>query len=180
MLPELLAQLRRVIYLDVDVEVHRDLGRLWLTQLWSCAIGAVRDFPIIAEHHRLLRAGEDRLSRYFREALNLEPDTYVNAGILLMNLHSLRQSGFGPTGIAMSRDRQHEFVWGDQDVINVLLAGRVRLIDSRWNYIPALPEGSRAALRAALRDEAERQRDMPFITHHAGPDKPWARPTRVA
>jgi lipopolysaccharide biosynthesis glycosyltransferase len=173
MLPDLLRSLRRVIYLDADVVVHRDIGDLWRTPLGGHPIAGVRDFPIIAENDRQERAGEGRLVRYFREVLHIDPETYVNAGVLLLDLHRLRLDSFGARGLAISRDRHSELKWGDQDVINIEFDGRKNLLDSRWNFIPALDERKLQSLRPGLRVEALRQREGPFITHHAGPNKPW-------
>jgi lipopolysaccharide biosynthesis glycosyltransferase len=173
MLPDLLPSLRRVIYLDADVVVQRDIGDLWRASLGGCPIAGVRDFPIIAEYDRQERVGEDHLARHFREVLSIDPETYINAGVLVLDLHRLRVESFGAHGIAISRDRHRELIWGDQDVINIAFNGRKTLLDSRWNFIPALDERKLLSLRSGLRDEALRQREKPFITHYAGRNKPW-------
>src|SRR5437762_10138900 len=86
LLPHLL-DVSRLIYLDCDVLVFRDLSELFDMELArGKVIAAVRD----SETSSL---AED--SRIIADAMKISADsTYFNSGVLLLNLHELRKENF--------------------------------------------------------------------------------------
>ncbi len=82
--PYVFPDLERVIYLDADTLIIRDLARLWRERLDGYAAGAVRDL------FRTFRDAIEHLSE-----LNLPAETpYFNTGVLLINLELWRRIGF--------------------------------------------------------------------------------------
>lgn len=88
LLPTLLANYRRAIYLDVDIVVREDLGSLFGIDLQGNLVGAVSDVGIVLC---------PTTPRWREAILNVCPDfdfgPYVNAGVLLMDLDGLCRNG---------------------------------------------------------------------------------------
>lgn len=59
---------------------------------------------------------------------------YINAGVLLCNLENLRALYKEQEMIAFLNT--YKLNWLDQDIINLLCQGRIRLISSEYNYNP--------------------------------------------
>ncbi len=105
----------KVIYLDVDTVVRTDLRPLFEMPLGNRVVAGVVD-PVGA-----------RTSRMPLQSL----DTYINTGVLLMDLDALRSFDF--LGQCCDIEKRWEAIWPDQCVLNKCLEGQVLLVDQRWN-----------------------------------------------
>ncbi len=176
-LADLLPGCERVLYLDADTLVLRDLRPLLATPLGDSVAGAVVDYGLLAaaEHERKL--GVDDHRRHIREVLRRDPDdfTYVNSGVLLLDLAALRREDFADRATRLVLDQAHHFRWRDQDALNLLLGDRIGLLDPRWNALVwhLEREERRHHARSAERMVAALQRRDPWIAHLTGPCKPW-------
>lgn len=160
-LPDLLADVDRVLYVDVDTLAVDDLGPLWATDLEGCLLGGV------------VNVWEPWNIRY-PVGLGLSgPEDYFNSGVLLMDLAGLRAAGATATLAAFARDRT-DLAWGDQDALNVLVEGRWRRLHPRWNCMNSvvLLPGAVELLGAEATAQAQAN---PGIRHYEGPyqNKPW-------
>ena len=147
LLPEILADVDKIIYLDCDLVVESDLLELWNTDVTGLGC-----------------AGVDEVNTPHGKRLETELDCYVNAGVLVLNLDYWRRHGVMNTcleWLAANRERASLL---EQDAINVVLHGHKGKIDRRWNLNPG-PERSLDTLVQYP------QR----IIHFAGPHKPWHR-----
>ncbi len=166
LLPELLLERERVIYLDADTLVRADLARLWEEADRSSPVCAVRDFylSVFARGFPWAR-GEP----WFDRAL-----PYFNSGVLVLNLDLLRRRDFMGE-VTSFVGAVSELPFSDQDAINAVLAGEIHELDPRWNVQEvqiARPdlcfytrEAGRVISDQALRSEAR-------IVHFTGA-KPW-------
>lgn len=122
-LPRLLANEERVIYLDVDTLVVDTLLPLWEMDLGAAFLGAVPEELI-----------KEQKADYLA-SIGLSPTSpYVNAGVLLMDLAGLRQAGMAEKMVLFAKEKSGELLFLDQDVINVVLEGRILLLEKRYNY----------------------------------------------
>lgn len=172
-IPEVLDSVDRVVYLDADVTVHRDLSSLFETKMSGNPIAGVVDLYLLAQRWIQLAAGELGLVRYLDHVLQVNAEQYVNAGVLVMELGALRTENFTSRALAIARERHSEFAMLDQDVINTMFYKRIELIDPRWNFIRLMTEQDAAALPPKFQEAARMQRLEPYITHYAGARKPW-------
>lgn len=163
LLPELLPDQPRVLYLDVDILVVDRLDELWAMPLDGMSLAAADNVIELALRPRLATLG-------------LPPDTgYFNSGVLLLNLERLRQTGATQRLLELARMRGAEFLWPDQDALNLVLGSERVGLHPRWNCQNALywwrplAEG---VYGAALVAEALAR---PAIVHFEGPGlaKPW-------
>ena len=120
-LPELLPELERVIYLDCDIIVRQDLARLWKeTDLGDNYLAAVYEAAIEGQAER------------FR-ALGCDPAKYFNSGFLLMNLAQMRTEKVSEKLLDACRVPYLEFP--DQDALNQVCQGRVLPLSPLYNSI---------------------------------------------
>lgn len=160
LLPDLLGQLDRVLYVDADALITSSLQPLWETDLHGSLVGAVTN-PLFANMVPRLQSD-----------LGL-PDgrSYFNSGVLLMDLDAWRAQGTTEAVLDFA-SRHPGLIWPDQDALNgVLHASRHRL-HPRWNAMPGLWELPRRYMPYSDQEMAEAASD-PAIVHFVGPHKPW-------
>ena len=158
LLPDLLANYKKVVYLDVDVVVLGDIGELYDIDIGDDFMGAVTDWG--AQMALPLNPGYEEWARGHGFT---EWHDYVNAGILLMNLDAFRRDLSVDRLVSLACSSKWLF---DQDALNILCKGRIRRIDPRWN-IQVTRNGYRR--QAGLLRAGE-----PFAIHYAGRQKPWS------
>jgi lipopolysaccharide biosynthesis glycosyltransferase/MoaA/NifB/PqqE/SkfB family radical SAM enzyme len=173
-LADLLTGIDRVLYLDVDVLVRRDLRRLWRTDLNGMPFGAVPDPWWVADPARR----------------PLFPAGYFNSGVLLLDLAAWRRQGLTDRVIdhirAWRAGRQIGLasgdaaasppkIWGFQNEMNAALVGRWRALAPEWNYSIYHGDQLAPALCATAQEMAQAH-DDPAIVHFMGPEKPWSAP----
>ena len=121
LLPELLPELDRILYLDCDIIVRQDLTKLWEeTNLGENYLAAVYEAAIEGQAER------------FR-ALGCDPDRYFNSGFLLMNLEQMRKETVSEKLLEACRVPYLEFP--DQDALNQVCQGRVLPLNPLYNSI---------------------------------------------
>ncbi len=75
--------------------------------------------------------------------------------------------------LGVLRDHREHVLWWDQYALNVVLAGRWKEIDPRWNqnaHIHVYPSWQHSPLS---RETFVQLRDDPWIVHFCSPAKPW-------
>ena len=159
-LPELLADIDKVLYLDVDILVRADITELFNIELGEHVLAGkrtklktwrnlVRLITRASLHMTPEKAWE--LRRRLHATVDMTRGTF-NAGVLLLNLKLMRAEEFTANHLYLI-----EFCsFNDQDALNVYGGARVLELDPSWNHVPN-------------QDECEE----PRIIHWAGPNKPW-------
>lgn len=167
LLPELLPQWGRCLYLDADLVVEEDLTGFYLSLPEDCSLaGVVAGNPALPGLKGPARARHAAL-------LGLENlDGYVNAGVLVFNLEKMRREALVPR---LLERVERNYPYQDQDILNALCAGGIAHAPRKYNICPlngpdTLPPGcltpeEEARVRAAYR--------APAVVHYAQPQKPW-------
>lgn len=160
LLPELLPELSRVLYLDADTIVRHPLYPLWQTDLEERPLAAVANplYPFM-DHRFLTGLGLASTGEYF------------NSGVLLLDLETWRRERLSDRVLtrAAAQGRQE---WPDQNALNVVLRDRWLPLAPIWNAQNTVFDLRDAQLpfpRAAIR----RARRDPAVLHFIGPYKPW-------
>lgn len=161
-LPELLPDIDRILYLDVDVIVLDSLMPLWEVDLSEHYVGAVTNVFQANHMGRPAAVGFD------------DPRCYFNSGVLLMNLQLMRRDGISEELSAYARERAAQLEWPDQDALNAVLGRRRRPLHPRWNCMNSVLRFPWSAYAFGL-EAVEDARRNPAIRHFEGPsvNKPW-------
>ncbi len=144
----LFPQYDKVLYLDCDLVVLGDVSQLYHTELGDNILGA-------APEQFVRSTKEFRL--YAERALGVDPDEYVNAGVLLMNLEAYRREQIEDKFIQLITEHEFDLLDPDQAYLNYLCRGRIHVLPSAWNQEP-MPDAGKAGSG---------------IVHYALYKKPW-------
>jgi len=113
-IPEILKDLDKVIYLDGDIIVQKDLQELFNINLNKKCIGAVKDTN-----------GLD-----YKELRN-DNYQYFNSGVLLMNLQKMRKENFAERLLNYRKTGYNKLM--DQDTFNYVMKDEVVLLPFTYN-----------------------------------------------
>lgn len=166
MIPTLFPEMKRCIYLDVDLVVERDLTPLYRQVLDDKYLAGVYAAGYHAETDE--EAAKIGLPSY---------DRYVNAGVLLMNLENIRKDGLVERFLELSTKG---FESDDQDVLNVACYDGILSLPFRFNvmtkYFPQNFDEFWAwtgVKESYSKDEWQQAVTAPVIIHYADKRKPW-------
>lgn len=161
LLPEFLPDLDKVIYLDSDLVVCRDPGRLWDLDTGDALLLAA---PELDPDCRYV-SSKKGIARY--EELGLREDLDVfNSGVMVLDLAACRESYLTRRVFDYLEATHGEGGWHDQDALNAMVAGRWGRLEPRWNVTMHLfrKRGPRRAPDIGA---------DPFIIHFNSSVKPW-------
>lgn len=120
-------QYNKAIYLDCDIVLLTDIAELYNIDIGTSLVGAVPD-DIIQKN--------EVFQEYVEKVVGMASyKTYFNAGMLVMNLDELRKFKFQDKFLYLLANVKYSVVQ-DQDYLNRICKGRVKLLDLGWNVMP--------------------------------------------
>ena len=123
MLPELLPDVDKIIYLDADILVNRDIKELWDTDIQDYCLAAVPDYSTV-----------NGLETPYPVAKQEVPAShYFNTGVLCMNLDRIRAKGSMHEKVLNYLEENPDARLLDQDALNAVYGGETFLVDGSWN-----------------------------------------------
>lgn len=122
-LPELLPDLNRIIYLDADLFVNRDIKELWDVDVREYYLAGVVDEGVDIHNY----------PRILNKYPEIKKESYFNSGVLYMNLKKLREFGNLKKLVVDFLIENPEADLPDQDALNVLFHNKVLYLDGSWN-----------------------------------------------
>lgn len=163
------AEVRRVVYMDVDTTALTDLAPFWNTEFGDAVALVVRDLPHEAGQVQRLLATftPEDLARYGFTADTL----YFQAGVIGLDLDAFRAGIADEVFDILLRYPQLSFP--DQDALNLVLARRRRLVDPRWNQMTGVYWYGEGEALPYEEDLFEALKNRPCVVHYSGRPKPW-------
>lgn len=148
----------KLLYLDADIACKGDIQELV-------------DYEF-ADHEVAAVVSERDVEWWTNRSVKLTTPAlvagYFNAGFLLININEWHKNDISSKAIEMLRVPEwvEKITHLDQDVLNVLLAGKVRFINGKYN--------TRFSINYELKDVVENPvNDETVFIHYIGPTKPW-------
>lgn len=115
---------QRVLYLDCDILVRGPLD--WL-------------YEIDMENGYVVAGAEECLSEQNKTNIGITgQDIYVNSGVLLIDLEKWRSFDVGRKSMEYIKENSQYLQFVDQDTINAVLKGRIKLIPLKYNAYTVL------------------------------------------
>lgn len=160
------SEVEKAIYLDCDIVVKGSLKNLWNTDISEYSLGAVyQDLRWSDNENSWGRLGISRDLGYF------------NAGVLLINIKSLRQNDFYTKALDFIEKHYDLIVSHDQDVLNALLSEDTMPLECKWNFIPLFMKKTLTEkdfpTRCKYLDELNSNCFEPIVIHFVSKPKPW-------
>lgn len=120
-LPDLIPEIERLLYLDVDTLIVGDLTPLLNMDMRGCALGMVEEI-----FHRNPR-GEKKAHKI--------GVPYFNSGVILMNLQQLREENFPQRFWEHMTSHLTDYDYPDQDTINVMYKNQILPLSQVYNVM---------------------------------------------
>lgn len=139
----LFPQYDKIIYLDCDLVVLGDISELYRVTL---------DENIIAAAPEQYVQNTVQFRRYAEIALGINPDNYINTGVLVISLEAFRKSHIEEKFIELITKFDFDLLDPDQAYINYLCNDKIYMLPNGWNKEPMpLPcEGKKNIVHYAL------------------------------
>ncbi len=144
-IPDLFKQYEKIIYLDTDIIVRKDIHDLWNKNISQYSLAAVNS-----------KLSKSYIRKYRKVGIN--PDNYFNSGVLFFNLERIQAENTTANDYFTMLVNNPGFEWPDQDVLNKYYSESVLLLSDDYNKFTGLRE--------------KKDYDN-MILHFAGRVKPW-------
>lgn len=126
-IPLMFPEYDKGIYIDSDVVLTDDIGKLYDIEIGDNFIGACNDLSI---------ADVPPLVEYTKNAVGVKKEEYINSGVLLMNLKKMRQANFESHFLNLLNTYHFDCIAPDQDYINAMCNGKIYYLDEIWDTMP--------------------------------------------
>lgn len=163
MLPE---SEERVLYMDPDILIRGSVEEFYNLPFDGNMLIAMSDPPQVNDPKC-----PDNRPHWQRLGIP-EGSTYINSGVLLMNLKLMREKGFDVNSIfEIIEAKRNDLIYPDQDAINIYFRDSMKIWKNLYNYNPGLLANE--VVKWGL-SKKYRRRENPMIVHFMGPVKPWS------
>lgn len=166
---DLLPDVDRVLYLDIDMLICEDCTELFTMDMQGAAVGAVYE-SISSKNNN------------YNDKLNIpkQYQGYFNSGTLLMDLNVFRRDKLASKILNFANQYKEHLDYPDQDCLNGALYDNVIRLHPRWNWndittrrvMNHLPN-TNTLIRASTYKEIIEASVYPAIIHFFGGAKPW-------
>ena len=167
LLPNILKNQNKCIYIDGDTIVRSDLNELFQTDMSNFYIAGVFD------------GNEDKDMEHWLKTLEFKDlNSYVCAGVLLMNLEKMRNDNLEPTfkDLVSQNNKDKKFRLLDQDILNKVCYGKIKLLPFKFGALTHIMNTYREkhyiSELGITENEFTNQKSNPAIVHFTG-GKPW-------
>lgn len=158
----------RLLYLDVDVLVRRDLRPLFDMDMQGRTVAAIRsvNYPNVGTWGAIDN---------WRQ-LNLDPRApFFNGGVLLIDCAQWLEREVSRRCLDYLRSPLARAVIADQEALNVVLQGDWLEIDPVWNQQTPMLDHRRGAALVFTDEQLAGALEDPAVVHFLDRPKPWAR-----
>jgi lipopolysaccharide biosynthesis glycosyltransferase len=162
LIPELLENENKAIYLDSDIVVNTDIAELWQQPFGEAAILAV-ETPVWPDFN------ENQLNKL--TLTNKKP--YFNSGVMLMNLKTLRKKLPTSKSIQIIENYGKNFLCHDQDVLNIGLKDDWGSLHPKFNVLPEMVDLKNRKFHYYSSKDIQDAVLKPVVIHFARRPKPW-------
>ena len=153
--------INKVLYLDGDILVMGDIQKMWNTDLTGYLVAATSDeVNGYAEYYARFGFPSDHV--------------YFNAGMLLINLAQWRAEDIKSRAFEfLARTNRPRLDNADQDILNVLCAGKICELPLRYNLQDAILRRSVPNIRKEVEATIDNEIGEGRIFHFSCVKKPW-------
>ena len=173
-LPKIFPELDRILYIDSDTVIEKDVADLFNCKLDNKYLAAVEDFEV----KRIIYA-DSTIKDYLHNTLQLQNiDSYFQAGVLLFNLNLMRTINFTEKCFEILKKIQKP-MFVDQCVLNAVCAKFYKKLDPSWNvewHLSFQPSNLKENLKPIDYSRYFESFNNPFIIHYTSRVKPWNTP----
>ncbi len=168
LLPEIIPQdYKKIIYLDTDVVLLTNIGKLWNLDMGDypmlAAMDAANRHLLWPQHLKHLKLEEQGIT---------EKDRYLQSGVLVIDLTKWREQNIIEKFIEFMSTHL-ELPYPDMDALNFVFLRNWGELDPRWNQIPVVYNFQSWENSPYTQEELSNVVHDPYIKHYCSKPKPW-------
>lgn len=171
-IPLIMPEYERVIYLDSDICVHKSLS-----ELLNLSFDGKELLSVIDTVSPIIDYRQTRKEHFINELGLKNPHDYFNSGMLVFNIPLINKEKYIEKCFDVLKTKILQFP--DQDLLNVVFEGKVKLIDCKFNsqYSYLIFEAKTLDLLSdGYRENYLNGFYNPVIVHFTSSRKPWHSP----
>lgn len=162
-LPQIFPNLDKILYLDGDILIQKDLKKLYDTDIKQNYAAVVKDTLGV-------------LDRKHMNKIDIKNEFYFNSGVMLLNLEKMRQDNITDKLIEFRISKKQHFM--DQDAFNGVVGHNVEYMSYKYNflnyYLTVMSVQNLSKLfNEILPLEEKSIYENCAIIHLGGKEKPW-------
>ncbi|MDL2214883.1 glycosyltransferase family 8 protein [Dysgonomonas sp. OttesenSCG-928-M03] len=151
--------INKVLYLDCDIVVPKDLSNLWDINIENYSVGGIPDLCMFNSK------ASERLG--YKDTFQ-----YINAGVLLINLKYWREKKVLNLFLDFYKEKQDKLLFHDQDIINGVLYDTKLVLPIKYNMVD-FNFVAKQNIVPEYKDEVYEGLQDPVIIHFTASSKPW-------
>lgn len=164
LIPQLMSEYCKVLYLDSDIVINHDVAELYNTDIADYFLAATRDLTVLCWQ----RMDKGTNMKDYLDELGLkEPGAYMQGGVSLYNVSKFREEL--PTEILLKKATERSYLTCDQDLMNICCKGKIKFVEANWNMVtmhPANIELYHKYMPDKYYDAYIKARKDPYIIHY--------------
>ncbi len=169
--PKIFINYEKIAFFDIDLLFLEDVDKFYNIDVKEYPFASCYDFHAVSCVQFM-----DWFIKYQNKSLKLKnPNIYANTGAMIMNIEYLSQEKIITKMLEMANNSN--FIYCEQDILNVLFNGKIKKVNLSWNYVNEQKyikqEKIIEHIPKELKEEYNQARSCPFILHYAGKRKPW-------
>ncbi|MBQ6515632.1 glycosyltransferase family 8 protein, partial [bacterium] len=161
LLPEIFSDLDKILYLDGDILVYKDLAELYQTDLHEYYAAAVSDMRAVLRN---------------KSNVSLRLGNYFNSGVMLLNLKKMREDNLTQKLSELKQNEEFQRFM-DQDVLNKGFEENVIFIVPKYNFqyecFSDYKYGQIAQYYGITDEQVKDMYKKPSVLHLTNYRKPW-------
>jgi lipopolysaccharide biosynthesis glycosyltransferase len=123
-LANILTNIKKILYLDLDIICLHSIKELFDTDLEGKGIGACLDS---------INYFKNEFPHLSKIGLSSD-NNYINSGIMLMNLDKMRNDNFEELFFTTRYKYDNYIIFSDQDIFNIIFQNDKLLLPQKWNF----------------------------------------------
>lgn len=165
MIPGMCRKYKKVLYLDSDMVINRDVSQIFDVDIEGYYAAAVLDLTILTwqvmkERHPLYS---------YLESLDLtEPGSYMQGGVALYNIQMIHDRY--PSEVLIKKANERHYQNCDQELLNMCFKGKIKFLPIHWNVVvmhPAYTDLYEYWMPRNYYDAYINARKDPYIIHYS-------------
>lgn len=165
LIPELVKNINKAIYIDSDTLALQDIGELWDIDLGNKALAAPPDtgFNEVWKKHMVNNLHCENNQIYF------------SAGIFVINCKKWREEKISANLLEIAKERKNDILIIIEDLFTIYFKNKdVVLLDPKWGYIENKNENASFIPVSSITENfLEACKRNPAVIHFGGPNKVW-------
>lgn len=130
LIPSLMSEYEKVLYLDSDMVIHHDIAELYDTDMGDSWIAATLDTTVICWQ----KMDDTSPMHQYLDSLDLlQAGSYFQGGVSLYNIPALSRQF--TTEYLLQKASERSYLTCDQDLMNICCKGHIKFVSQQWNMV---------------------------------------------